>query len=36
MFYLSFLQKKNPSFTSTVILLQFCTIILTMGTKRTF
>ena len=35
MFYLNFLQKK-PSFTSTVIFVQFCLIILTMGTKRTF
>ena len=34
-FYLNFLQKK-PSFTSTVIFVQFCIIILTMGTKRTF
>ena len=35
MFYLNFLQKK-PLFTSTVIFVQFCLIILTMGTKRTF
>ena len=29
-------KKKKPSFTSTVIFVQFCIIILTMGTKRTF
>ena len=34
--FISISCKKNPSFTSTVIFVQFCIIILTMGTKRTF
>ena len=34
--FISISCKKKPSFTSTVIFVQFCIIILTMGTKRTF